>query len=348
MRIAYQLGLLLLLPLLSSCASLSYYAQSIAGHMDLMHRVEPIESVLARETTGAELRERLQGARAIRRFASERLGLPDNDSYKGYADLERPYVVWTVVATEAFSVEALPSCFLIVGCLNYRGYFAQADAQAYAARHQAKGRDVYIAGSQAYSTLGWFDDPLLNTMFAHTTARLAEVLIHELAHQYLYIEDDSAFNEAFATAVAQEGVRRWLHASHQEAALGAYEQSLQRRQAFNRLLLATRKRLENLYQSNADEAQKRAGKKAIFEAMQQDYQRLKTSWEGYGGYDRWMAGPINNAHLAMVATYHEQVPLFQALLRQKGGDLAAFYREAKHLATLPEEERELALRTETK
>lgn len=338
---------IVLLPLLVGCSNLSYYSQSITGHLDLMNRVEPIETVLARESTEQNLRLRLQRALEIRAFASEALSLPDNDSYKSYADLQRPYVVWTVVVAPRLSVKAQQSCFLIVGCLNYRGYFSEADARAYAEKEKARGMDVYVAGTRAYSTLGWFDDPLLNTILSQAEARMAEVLIHELAHQQLYIDDDSAFNEAFATAVAQEGVRRWFTQSRQAGLLTHYENHLRRRGDFNRLLLSTREQLERLYASDISEDKKLKQKKILFMKMKAEYQQIKTGWGGYRGYDQWMGQPLNNAHLALVATYHQLVPAFRTFLQSHNGNLAVFYEKVAGIAELPKQERQLALVSNT-
>lgn len=321
--------------LISGCSGVGYYAQSIGGHLDLMSRARPISEVLADPALSEDARQRLELSQRLRRFAVAELALPDNASYTRYADLRRSRVVWNVVATDEFSVHPDKSCFLVVGCLSYRGYFDHADAEAYAAKLRRQDKDVSVTGATAYSTLGWFADPLLNTMLQRADPDMAEVLFHELAHQRLYIDDDSSFNEAFATAVAHYGVRRWYESRDDAAGYLDYATGHQRRQQFYGLLVDTRRRLAKLYAQPLPAARKRAAKKALFEGLQRDYAKLKEEWGGYDAYDRYMAQPLNNAHLALIATYHELVPAFLALIDHYGGDLRAFYAEAERLGRLP-------------
>lgn len=324
----------LLLSSLCGCANLGYYAQSVRGHLDLMSRTRPLADVLADPSVPAPRRERLALARDLRGFAIARLGLPENGSYTHYADLGRPRVVWNVTTTDEFSVHPDRSCFVVVGCLNYRGYFDRADAKAHAERLREQGKDVYVSGATAYSTLGWFKDPLLNTMIDRPEPDLADVIFHELAHQKLYIPGDSGFNEAFATAVADHGVRRWYEAHADEQTYRAWARSNERRAEFNRLLARTRANLEAIYARELPVEEKRAAKRAEFAAMKLAYAELKSSWGGYDGYDAFMARDLNNAHLALIATYNELVPAFLALIERNGGDLAAFYAEAARIGRL--------------
>ncbi len=341
-RLLLLTGGLLLLP---SCASLSYYGQSIGGHFSMMAKTRPVEQVLSDVNVPERTRDRLKLAQAVREFAVAEMGLPDNGSYRSYADLGRPHAVWTVIATPEFSVQPEPQCFLFVGCLTYRGYFDQRDAEAQAARLAAQGMDVYVSGATAYSTLGWFEDPLTNAMLEHSEAQLAYVLFHELAHQQLYVKGDSTFNEAFATAVGYEGLRRWYDKQNDADGYAAYRRNGARRDAFNALLIATRQRLARIYAEPLPEATRREAKQAAFAQLQRDYEQFKAEWGGYRGFDGWMARDLNNAHLAMVATYNEYVPAFLALLERHGGDLPAFYAAAAQLGKLASSERKTRLGT---
>lgn len=327
--------LFLMLPLLSGCASLGYYGQTVGGHFEVMHRRVPLEQAIADVNTKPATRERLQQVERIRSFAVSELELPDNGSYRSYVDLERPYVLWNVFAAPEFELKALQSCFPLVGCLSYRGYYAEKDARAQATELQRQGHDVYVGGVAAYSTLGWFSDPVLNTMLRWSETELAGVIFHELAHQKLYVPDDSSFNESFATAVQEEGLRRWLdHRDDADARKLAAEEA-ERREDFVRLVVSTRTRLQQLYASRQPPDQMRVSKAQVFDAMRVDYARLKASWGGYNGYDAWFGPDLNNARLLAVATYHEWVPAFRQLMRAADHDLPRFYADAELAARLP-------------
>lgn len=330
--------------LLAGCSTVSYYAQAVHGHLDMIGRARPVDVVARDPATPGALRARLELARSIRDFASRELALPDNGSYRRYADLGRPFVVWNVFSAPEFSIEPVEHCFPIAGCVAYRGYYAEADARMEAAREAAQGRDTYVGGVPAYSTLGWFDDPLLNTFINLPDAELARLIFHELAHQVAYAKGDTIFNESFASVVEEEGVRRWLEGSGvPPEALRAYATGRERRQAVIALLLDARGRLERLYAGNGagagSEADKRAGKAAVLAALADDYVRLKASWGGYAGFDRLFASGVNNALLASIATYNALVPALREVLSRQGGDLAAFYREVRSLAALSRTER---------
>jgi predicted aminopeptidase len=333
-------ALLLACLALCGCASLGYYGQTVGGHLGVMQRRVPLARAIADPKTRPATRERLQQVEQIRRFAVGELGLPDNSSYRSYADLERPYVLWNVFAAPEFELEALQSCFPLVGCLNYRGYYAEQDARSYADGLARKGHDVYVGGVAAYSTLGWFSDPVLNTMLRWSETQLAGVIFHELAHQKLYVRDDSSFNESFATAVQEEGVRRWLDHQGDAALRQAAADESRRREDFVRLVEATRARLQQLYASGQPPEQMRAAKAQAFAEMRVEYTRLKAGWGAYNGYDAWFADKdLNNAKLLAVATYHEWVPAFRALLKDADGDLQRFYADAGLAARLPPEMR---------
>ena len=331
-----------LLPL-SGCTTLGYYAQAVGGHLEVMRLAAPVEERLREPDTPEPLRAKLARALAIREFASRELALPDNGSYRRYADLGRPFVVWNVVAAPEFSVEPLESCFPFAGCVSYRGYYSEEAARAYAAALAEKGYDVHVGGVPAYSTLGWFDDPLLSTFIHYPEAELARIVFHELAHQTVYAEGDTMFNESFASTVEEEGVRRWLEREGTPAQREAYAESRRRRFEFNAFMGRYRARLAAFYERPASIEEKRAGKQRLFAELQDEYRALKISWGGFAGYDRLFARGANNALLASVASYAELVPAFRALLAQKRGDLKAFYDAVRDLERLEKPERDARL-----
>lgn len=333
---------------LGGCGA-EYYWQGAAGQLDLIARARPVDEVIA-ATTDDRLKDRLERATAIRRFASERLGLPDNASYRRYADLGRPYVVWNVIAAPELSLAPREWCFPVAGCVSYRGYFREEDARAEAARLAAAGDDVHVSGVPAYSTLGWFDDPLLSSFVGYPDVELARLVFHELAHQRVYVRDDTAFNESFATAVEEAGLERWIASRPPaEAARLASERDRhdRLRAEFRRLVVETRGALERLYASAADDAAKRRGKAAALAALREGYERAKAGEPGLAGYERWFAGTRgsgpNNASLASVALYDDLVPAFRALLARERGNLGDFYRRVEALAALARDERRRAL-----
>ncbi|MGV8838912.1 MAG: aminopeptidase [Bauldia sp.] len=328
---------------LAGCAGDGYYAQSIEGHFALMGARESVGQLIRDEDTPAELRSRLILAEGIRAFAIEELALPDNGSYRSYADLGRDVVTWNVVATPPLSLDPMAWCFPVFGCVAYRGYFDEDEAVAFARTLVADGLDVAIGGSSAYSTLGWFRDPLLNTIIFDPDYALAGTIFHELAHQLLYVNDDSTFNESYAVAVEREGVRRWLAAHGTPELVAAWQASERRQEEFVTLVLGARDRLETLYRSDRSDEEKLRLKAAIFDQLRADYGVLRAAWGGYAGYDRWFAQDLNNANLASVATYNATVPAFDALLASVGGDMAAFHAAAAELGRLPKAERDAVL-----
>ncbi len=337
--------LLLLITVLSGCANPLYYAQAVSGQIELLIKRRPVEEVLADPATPLETRQQLELVRQLRDFASGDLLLPDNRSYRTYADLERPFVVWDVFATPELSLEPKRWCFLVAGCVPYRGYFARDQAEQFAAGLKRKGYDVYVGGVPAYSTLGWFNDPLLNTFIHRSEAELAGLLFHELAHQKLYVSGDSAFNESFATVIELEGVKRWFQQSGNANEAGAYRQKIKRREEFTALVLKHRARLKEIYASDLSDTEKRLAKMRVFGELRIDYATLKASWNGYAAFDNWFAQDLSNAHLIAIGLYTQYVAAFQALLAQHGGDLTTFYREVDRLAQLPPDERAAVLQT---
>lgn len=344
----WRLGLILLCSsLFVGCAPMSldvgYYWQSIGGHLAVMRAARPIDALIADPATDEKLRERLQLVQKIRSYASSELRLPDNGSYTRYSDLKRPFVLWNIFATPELSLKLLSWCFPFAGCVSYRGYYDQAEAEAYAAQLRADGYEVYVAGIPAYSTLGWFDDPVLSSFIHYNEGELARLVFHELAHQVLYLQGDSTFNESFATAVEEIGVRRWLQARGDRRQIEAYEVHVKRRSQFLDLLRKHRAALEKVYAGDGSDDEKRAGKQKVFEALQAEYQSLRVSWGGWPGYDRWFAQKPGNPHLASVATYTDAVPGFERLFEASGRDLPRFYDAARSLSQLPKAERDRQL-----
>jgi predicted aminopeptidase len=331
--------------LVSGCANVSYYFQSVSGQLDIWRRERPIEDVIADPAAAQALKDKLARVLEIRAFASRELGLPDNASYRRYADLGRPFVVWNVFAAPEFSVQPLQSCFLFAGCVSYRGYFARDDAERYSAGLAEEGHDVYIGGVPAYSTLGYFTDPVLNTFIHYPEAEIARLIFHELAHQVAYARDDTGFNESFAVAVEEEGVRRWLGRSGDAREREQFERGRRIRAEFSGLVLKYRERLDALYRSRLAPDAMRDRKREILTELEAEYQLLKSQWGGYSGHDRWFASKPNNAQLASVAAYSQRVAAFEALLAREGGSLARFYAAVKELAALPKEERDVRMRT---
>ena len=342
MRVSYLPGAAAAAMLVAGCSHISYYLQSVEGQMQMLQARQPIAAVIDNPVTPPQLKAKLARVLEIRDFASRELKLPDNMSYHGYADLRREYVVWNVFAAEEFSVEPRQWCFLFAGCVGYRGYFARADAETFAREQRELSLDVYVAGVPAYSTLGWFDDPVLNTFIDYPEYELARLVFHELAHQVVYVKNDSEFNESFAVAVELEGVRRWIATHGDDTMRVNFERAQQRRTQFIELVLKYRGELGALYRTRLAPDAMRERKAAAFGAMKQDYQRLRAEWGGFAGYDRFFAG-VNNANLASVAIYHALVPQFRQLLARHNGDFTAFYGEVKKLAALSREDRVKAL-----
>lgn len=346
MRIAFRLRLILItgqVIWLSACANLPYYAQAVDGHFTVIHRSQPISAVIAHPDIDPQLKHSLSKVVQLREFASRELKLPDNLSYTSYADLERPFVVWNVFASPELSLKLKEWCFVQVGCVNYRGFFSQAKAERYAEELRQAGYDVHVGGIRAYSTLGWFSDPVLNTFIGYSEMDLARLIFHELAHQVVYVSGDTAFNESFATAVEQEGVKRWFESNGtawEQTALSARQE---REAVFTSLIFKHRKRLQELFHSDISDADKRARKARIFDELREEFLSLKTQKNEFGSYDRWFAQPLNNALLATVSIYTQLLPAFQGILEQHDRDMARFFDAVTKISKLPRHERNLVL-----
>jgi predicted aminopeptidase len=331
----------LAIALIASLSGGCYLLQSAEGHLALMSKREPIAGVIDKPSTPAALRAQLESVTAIRDFASRTLGLPDNGSYRKYADIGRPYVVWNVVAAPEFSVDPKQWCFPVVGCVAYRGYFVEKRARRFAAGLHAQGFDVVVGGVAAYSTLGHFDDPILSSMVNWNDVELASIIFHELTHQMLYVPNDASFNEALATTVEEEGVRRWLQQQGREKDLADHLMQQKRYLEVIALMSETRNRLRTLYASGLPPPLMRERKRETFEALRESYAALKGQWGGRGPFDAWFAADVNNAHLASIATYFACVPGFERELKAAHGNLPAFYLRVRALAKLDRQQRDL-------
>jgi predicted aminopeptidase len=297
-----------------------------------MRARRPIPAVLADPGTSPELKTRLQLVQDARAFASSALLLPDNRSYRSYSDLRRPYAVWNVVAAPEFSIEPLHWCFPFTGCIAYRGYFHERSARRYAHSLAARGNDVLVYGVAAYSTLGHFADPVLNTMMEYGDLELVAMIFHELAHQLVYVSGDSEFNESFAVSVEQEGLRRWLAARDRSIELARYLEHRHALEQIDAAFIAARLELGQLYSQSLPTARMREGKQARLKAVAQNVFALQQQYGLRTIYEEWIAQGLNNAHLASIATYTGCVPGFQRLLAAQGGALPAFYGAVRRLA----------------
>jgi len=338
LRLAAAAGLLLLAQAIVGCTSLQdgpgYYLQSMLGHLDLISRAKPVDQLIADDATDPALRKRLEQARAMRVFASQSLGLPDNASYTRYADLQRPYALWNVFAAPELSVTLQQWCFPVAGCVSYRGYYDRTDAERFAKALEQQRLEVSVGGVPAYSTLGWFDDPLLSTFVQYPEGELARLIFHELAHQVVYVPGDTTFNESFASAVEEIGVEKWFAQRSDPGAALAYRQYDQRRRSFLELLVRHKTSLAEVYARPVSDEEKRLGKQRVFESLRTDYQQLKDAWGGNTAYDRWFSQPVNNARLAAVGAYSDLVPAFRVLFDRSNGDFTQFYASVRQLAAL--------------
>ncbi len=328
----------------SGCTSLSYYAQSLNGHLNVMASRRNVDRLIDDPSTPDALRARMVSARLIRQFASDELGLPDNASYRSYADVGHEAVTWAVFAAPEFSLTPRTWCFPVFGCVPYRGYFSRTSAIETASGLQKQGFEVYVTGVTAYSTLGWSSDPLVSTMFTQDDTYLAGLVFHELAHQRVYVPDDSAFNEAFAVAVETSGIRKWLRSAGDFAGLRRYEAERQRRIEFLALVSRARDELALIYAGSGTAEKKRAAKAATIERLRSRYRALRDDrWHGYRGYDAWFDAPINNARLAAISVYSDQAGAFLRLLDLCSGNYQRFYAAVEKLATVDRTTRAEAL-----
>jgi predicted aminopeptidase len=342
----------------SGCQTIGFYAQAAKGQFQIFAHQEVIDKLVADPKTPAPLRQQLRLIEQLRAFAKDQLKLPVDGNYRKYVDVHRPYVVWNVQAAPQFSLQPRTWWYPLVGSLEYRGYFSERGARKYAARIVKKGDDVYVDGVEAYSTLGWFKDPVLNTFIDRSEPELAEVIFHELGHRRVFARGDTDFNEAYATTVGQEGARRWLRASGKTNLLERYAVALQRNDQFVHLIMSTREQLEKVYGDTLDKdgkvraakvpplppARLKEAKQRVFTGLRSQYEQLKISWGGYSGYDDWFAHELNNAQLNTIANYYDFLPAFKRLLELNGGDMEKFYQEVERLSKMDKDTRHQWLR----
>ena len=352
MRSAFHAaGILLTLAALAAC-DVGFYWQAAGGQMEILGRRRPIPDVLADDRIDEPTKAKLRLVLAVQAFGVERLRLPAEGQYTLYTDLQRPQVSWLVVASERYAIRAVEHCYPIVGCMGYRGYFDREDADGFAGSLDEEGYDVLVRPVRAYSTLGWFDDPVLNTMLVADDLELMGTILHEQAHRVVFAVDDTAFNESFAVFVEREGVRRYLLADgggdggdangNGESALGRYRDRQADRRRYRAILERGRGRLEALYESALPEPDLRSEKARLFEGMRQDYEIEKNSFIIIR-YDRWFAQELNNAHLVSIRQYESRVAAFERLFQQNGEDFGKFYEAARELAELDPDQRRARL-----
>ena len=308
------------------CSTIEYYAQSIHGHMDIMNKREPIRELLNNKNINPALAEKLEVVLNIREFAISGLFLPGNDSYLEYADLKREFVVWNVFAAPAYSIQLEQWCFLIAGCLSYKGFYSREKAENFAAALEAENFDVYIGGVRAYSTLGWFRDPVLNTMLLKDDIYLAKLIFHELTHQKIYIKNDTEFNEAMAEAIARIGIIKWLEHTGDNNRIMEFKTQLLHNDRFFELVFETQNKLDVLYQSDKADHIKENEKNILFESMDTEYRALSKQWKNDDRFDAWFNDGLNNAKLAAIVTYRKLVPSFINIYNRLNQDLPGFYK----------------------
>lgn len=316
-----------------------YYLQAVRGHMDLMARAQPIAELIDEKQLADELRSDLQFVQEIRQFSIEHLLLADNKSYRKYAELQRDYVVWNVFAAKEFELSAKRWCFPVAGCVGYRGYFHEQAAQAEAQKLRRDGYDAAVGGVTAYSTLGRFADPVLNTMLNRGREEIASTIFHELAHQRIYVKGDTEFNESFASAVEELGVVAWFESKGDSAAICSYQQRQSQRDELQRVVADFRGQLEDLYQQSLALTEKREAKKQVFT-------QLGAAIDGlFAGYARpaWFSEPMNNATLVPLGLYRDRLPAFREIFQQCNSDFDCFYKRADEVAALPAEQRNIKL-----
>jgi len=322
---------------LAGCDSIGYYRQAVTGQLHLLSQRQPIERVLQDPELSAATRTQLQLVQELRAFAKQQLQLEVDGNYNSYVELGREFVVWNVFAAPEFSLQLYQWCYPVAGCVSYRGFFAEAAARRRAEQLENEGWETYVGGVTAYSTLGWFNDPVLSSMLRRDEMQLAGVLFHELAHQRVYAAGDTEFNESFATLVEQEGQQRWLQQLpelRRDALTASLEQARQRQQQFVALVQRGSAEMADLYAQSLPDEERRVRKRVLQQSLRQRYASLKLQWNGYNGYDHWFDGPLNNAQLGAVTTYNQWVPALRRLLQECGEDMAQFYQRAQQLADM--------------
>ncbi len=329
--------------LLGACTDLGYYWHTAKGHMAIMHKRVAIDDILADPESEKNLQKRLILVKQIRHFAFEQLALPESASYTDYARLDRPYALQNLVAAPEFSTRPVTWCYPFAGCTSYRGFYQQQRLDDFVETLKVDNHDIHISRVPAYSTLGWFDDPILSSFINWPDHRLAGLLFHELTHQRIYLDDDTRFNESLATAVQQAGIRLWLSAREQSAQLARYNRSLRYRRDVVLLIESGRKQLSALYQREQSDEWKRDQKQKIFQAMRKQYEEVSHVHNYRDGFAKWFASDLNNAKLASVSAYNALIPAFISMIEAFDNDFAAFFNYAENIGKLSRDNRGLCL-----
>ena len=343
-RATVSVALMIFLFTLSGCESVRYYSHVAYGQFHIVSLRQPIKEIISDPQADSVLKQKLEHVLALREFAEKDLSLPVDGNYLNYVDLKRPYVVWNVSAAPEFSLVPKTWYYPIVGHASYRGYFSKDKADAFADQLESEGYDVYVGGVTAYSTLGWFSDPVFNTIIKGRNDTAAALIFHELAHQILYVSDDTTFNESFATAVEQEGLRRWMEENGNMTGYNDYLERRRRRETFILLIAKYREKLEELYRQDLNTNDMRQRKAAVLQSLKNEYETQKSSWGGYTGYDAWVNDQLNNAKLNSIGAYYDLVPAFNHLLASEDGNLEVFYEKCRTLGELPRAERSKRLK----
>jgi len=326
--------------LLSGCSGPGYYVQAISGQWKLLQARQDIESLVVDPATDTELAGQLQAATGILTFAENTLDLPANGSYTSYVELENNSLVWNVVATEEFSLQPKKWCFIVAGCLPYRGFFQQHKAEKSAQKMRKKGLDADVSPALAYSTLGKFNDPILSTMLTGSDIRMAAFLFHELAHQRLYIKGDGQFNESYASFVEETGVKTWLESNGRQTELQQWQRLKAAGDEFNLLINDTREDLLQIYHSDSSDTEKRSMKADILHGLKLTYDQLRADKWDDDYFSGWFSEPLNNAKLALYNTYEGGQCAFQNLYDHSHESMQEFHHLAEQQAKLSKIERE--------
>ncbi|HEY8570720.1 aminopeptidase [Microbulbifer sp.] len=334
------MALLLASTLLGGCETIHFYSQAATGQLKILAGRKPIDRLLTDEQTDAKLRRQLQWVRAIRSYAGAELYLPVGSAYSEFTQLEGEYALWNLVAAPEFSLSPKRWCYPIAGCASYRGYFDKGDAEVRAADLRAKGYDVYLGPVPAYSTLGWFDDPVLSSFVDWQPDRLAGLLFHELAHRRVYISGDTQFNESFATAVSRIALPEWRR---RQGIPAPKLESVAQAQRVNGLMVSARKQLQGIYASDLGDDEKREQKARTLRQLRHCYREASKGWEQDEQFTR-LVEKTNNATLALVSEYQSQVPAFMQLYRDSGSDWEAFYTAVERLGGEPKDSRKARLK----
>jgi len=337
LRTFFSLTILLLL---NACSDFGYYWHTSTGHIALMNQRVYIDNILEDPDLDPKFRERLLLVKAIRVFSVETLALPESGSYNNYVQLDRAYALQNLFAAAEFSTDLYLWCYPIVGCAGYRGYYDAEMLASYVEQLKAQNFDTYVGNVPAYSTLGWFDDPVLSSFIYWPDYRLAGLLFHELSHQRIYIKNDTQFNESLAVAVQQAGTELWLKTSQHGQQLEEYRRWIEYQGEVITLIKETRETLAELYRSDDDEVSMREQKQLILAGSRDNYAALALRLNYRDGFANWFAGNLNNARLGSVSAYHAQTPAFLAILKAQNYDFEAFFKTVESISKLDKSARD--------